>query len=781
MSTNLPSTVFAEPTDSIDLGQITGLIRRRLGTIIFFVVVATAIAVFQVVFATPQFTVRGALYLGSAATSAASNNDANPNFLSDFSTQSDVETQIELITAGTLVQQAILETGLNASITPAGAAPLTYWRWRLFDGGSTDAFTPGPTSLQALYASTPGNYTIVLHGKGTYTLETRGTWLQHGAPVLNGTLGQPASGNGVQLLLEPAASRFDDQPGARYDLSVQPPAALADSVLNGILSVIPGGSVAQPTNIAFLRFEWPNPYQAQHFINQVMQDYIATQLSWKTQSASTTENFVKGQLANVSASLESADQALAAYQSQTGIVDVPQNATTVISQLAQYETQRTTVRLQEEALQQLNDDLAHSAGPLNPYLVSQTNDNVLTSLTSELADADVKMDQLRVQFTDNAEEVKIEGAQIRRLETSIQAVVRNDLRAAEQNLQNLDAVIARFQGEMKQMPAESLKITSLRRSSDVLGQLYVLLMQKQEEAQVSKAATIIDTRIVTRAEMPNDATSPRAAITIVFGAFAGLVLGIALVFAQRAFSGRYESEQEVRAAINLPVYGSVPKLTKTELDMGVFGAEGRNSFSEAFRLLRGRIYRNVTPGVSTLIMIISASKEDGKTTIAANLSKVLADDSKRVLLVDADLHLSRLRRILKTETKPGLTDWLMTGQKPEIEKWPGELFDVLPVGMSLLPGRDRLDDKALAAIIENLRADYEFLVLDCPPLPTVSDGMTLGVFADLILSVISVSHTPKQTLKTHNELIDALQRPHGIIINEVINEYQDESDAYFLG
>jgi Mrp family chromosome partitioning ATPase len=215
--------------------------------------------------------------------------------------------------------------------------------------------------------------------------------------------------------------------------------------------------------------------------------------------------------------------------------------------------------------------------------------------------------------------------------------------------------------------------------------------------------------------------------------------------------------------------------------MGVFGAEGRNSFSEAFRLLRGRIYRNVTPGVSTLIMIISASKEDGKTTIAANLSKVLADDSKRVLLVDADLHLSRLRRILKTETKPGLTDWLMTGQKPEIEKWPGELFDVLPVGMSLLPGRDRLDDKALAAIIENLRADYEFLVLDCPPLPTVSDGMTLGVFADLILSVISVSHTPKQTLKTHNELIDALQRPHGIIINEVINEYQDESDAYFLG
>jgi hypothetical protein len=72
-------------------------------------------------------------------------------------------------------------------------------------------------------------------------------------------------------------------------------------------------------------------------------------------------------------------------------------------------------------------------------------------------------------------------------------------------------------------------------------------------------------------------------------------------------------------------------------------------------------------------------------------------------------------------------------------------------------------------------------VLDCPPLPTVSDGMTLGVFADLILSVISVSHTPKQTLKTHNELIDALQRPHGIIINEVINEYQDESDAYFLG
>ncbi len=783
MASTLPATTFHQPSDAVDLGEVGSLLRRRLGLIAFFVLGMTLCAVLYVMFATPQFTARGALYLGDAPTTGGGgggDDGGGMNLLTAYSNQSDVETQIELITAGTLVQNAVLETGLNTQMTPAGAPPMTFWRWKYRFGAQTSAFLPGPTTLQALYASTPGNYRVVLGKNGTYTLYARSTWFKKPKVVLRGVLGSPASGGGAQMLLEPATANFQGQPGEAYDLKVQSPAALADGLIGGALTVTAGGSVAQPTDIAFLQFRWHDPYQAQTFINQMMQDYIATQLSWKTQAASTTEDFVKTQLAQVSGALSKADQELAAYQSNAGIVDVTDDAQAAINQLGQYETQRSALEIQRVALQQLDDELHKSTGPLNPYLISQTNDQVLASLTSSLSDAEVKLNELLVQYTEGAEQVRIENAEIAKLEDSIKTITRNDLAAANMNLASLDSIIAKFQGKIKAMPAESLKVSSLKRSTDVLGQLYVLLMEKEEQAQVSKAATIINTRIVTPADFPLYATSPRETTTIVFGAFAGLIVGIGLVFGQRALSGKFETEDQIRNSVQLPVFAAVPRQPRTQIAADIFGGDTRNAFSESFRLLRGTVYQLSEQKKAMIILIISACKEDGKTTVSANLAKILADDEQRVALVDGDLHLGRLQALLNLGVSRGLTDWLSTGVRPAMPRWPGQNFSVLPAGLSRRAGREQLNKGMLSKIFSTLSEEFDYIIIDSPPLPTVSDGMTFAAFADLILSVVSVSRTPRRMLKLHNDLIDSMGRPHGIVINEVESRQYDDSDAYFL-
>ena len=782
MATTLPTTAFAQPSETIDLGDVSSLLRRRAGTIGVFVVGATIFAIIHVLLATPQFTAHGAMYLGDAGTAQPPSNVNNLNFLSDFASQSDVNTQIELITAGALVQHAVLETGLNAQVTPANTPPTTYWRWRFLKGGRVDAFAPGPETLQALYATTPGAYRLVLGKAGNYTLSTRGNFFTKPRLVLHGMLGKPASGNGVQMLVEGALPNFKPVPGKEYDLNITSPAALAENLLAGPLSVSAGGSVMQPTKIAFLQFRWYNPYQAQAFVNQMMQDYIATQLSWKTESASTTEDFVTGQLTKVSAALAQADQKLATYQSHTGIVDVPQNAQSMITQLAQYETQRTTLQLQQEALKQLNSEIQNSQGLLNPnpYLISQVSDTVLASLTSNLSDAETKLNQLRVQYTPHSVEVQMQNAEVQRMEESIRSIVHNDLQAATKNLAGLNTIINRLEGEIKRMPAESLRVISLKRSTDVLGQLYVLLMEKEEQARVSKAATIINTRIVTPANTPLFVTSPKAMVNIVFGALAGLVVGAGLVFGQRAMSGRYETEEQIRSAVRLPVYGTVPRQLKSDPGPSMLGKEQRNSFSESFRLLRRSIYRNTTAGKTMVILIISASKDDGKTTIAVNLAKSLADDGKDVVLMDGDLHLSRLHELLKLKSTVGLTDCLETSAELPIQDCPEENFKVLASGSAPLHGKQHFNEKTLAPVFANLSGKFDYVIVDSPPLPTVSDAMIFGSFADLILTVVSVSHTPKRTLNIHNELVETLDRPHGIIINEVEGRVMGEGDAYFM-
>jgi uncharacterized protein involved in exopolysaccharide biosynthesis/Mrp family chromosome partitioning ATPase len=778
VSPNLPATIPSPSYDTIDGRQILQILRRRAGMIAAITAGATICALLQVLFATPQFTVHGTLYLGDTQSGGDQTSGAGLNIMADYSGANDVETQIEQVTAGALVENAVLATGLNAQITPADAPPLTYWRWKFYDGGRMSSFLPGPNTLQALYATTPGNYRLLIGQHNNYELYTEATFLRSGRPLLQGEFGKPASGNGVSMLIQPANSNFQPTPGKAYDLKITSSAELADMLEASALSVIAGGTAVQPTKNAFLEFRWNNPYQAQLFVNRVMQDYIATQLFLKTQSASTTEDFVSDQLKNVRQSLAKADQDLADYQSKTGIIDVPQNAQSVITQLTQYQQQRATLQLQRQSLQQLSDELKTAHGAFDPYLISQTNDTVLTNLTDSLSNEELNLSTMQAQYTDAVHDVKVEQTKVWEIKRAIRETINNDLTAADQNLSNLNQQISLLQRQIKVMPAEALTVISLQRSADVLGQLYILLMQKQEEARLSKAATIISTRIVTPAHMPLAATSPKALVTVLFGALIGLAVSVAMAFGQRAFSGRFESEEQIRLTVRLPVYAAIPRRARKDVSSGIFDAIGYGPFSESFRLLRTSIYRATEAGKPMVILIISATKADGKTTIAANLAKSIADNGRKVVLVDGDLHLSRLRGLQPAATA-GLTDWIMSGVRPDIQKWKDENFWIVGAGTLRFPGREKLGEDSLLAIFSSLRAEFEYVIIDSPPLPTVSDGMTLGIFADLILSVVSVSHTQRRSFSVHNELIDTLDRPHGIIINEVDPEFYGGSDAYF--
>ncbi len=742
----------------MDFAEIGGLLRRRFWVIVLFAMAGTIVALFSVFTAVPQFTATGALYLGDAQSAAGATTDSSGLFSQNFASQSDIETQIELITSKAIVQQALLETGVNARIVPAYATKLRFWRWRVRDHGDVAAFQPGPDALQAQYATVGGAYTVVLGKNSTYSIYPKSGRKKL---ILNGVLGEPASGGGIQLLIKPAGANFQDVPGRVYNLSVTEPGALAESLLGGPITVNAGGSVEQPTKIAFLQFRWFDPYQAEALLNQIMQNFIATQLEWKTQSASTTENFVATQLQKVNESLSSADQNLAEYQAKTGIMEVPLNAQSVVQTMSQYQTQRSAMLLQVFALQELNNDLKQSSGPLNPYLASQANDSVLASLTSGLAASYVKLAALQTQFFNNAVEIQTQEAQIARQESAIRTIAENDLAAAQRNLKQLDSQIAGFQQQIASMPADSLKVISLQRSVDVLGKLYVLLMEKEQEAEVSKAETIVNTRIVTPSAPPNSATSPKAAISVIFGAFAGLVVGIALVFGQHAFSGRYESEDQVRKSVPLPIFAVVPTRARLKSGLRLPGQERGEPFSEAFRLLRGSLYRTQNLGRSMVVLLIASAEGDGTSTMALNLARALAEDGYRTALVAADLYPSQYDHLA--------IDPEINGQQaptaPQYMKM--ALLDLLAVGQSLNADRPTApNEQVLKAVFSVLSTKFDYIVLDSPPLPGVADGMTLGGFANMILSVISLSKTWRRSFATHIQLLSVLDRIHGVIINQ---------------
>jgi capsular exopolysaccharide synthesis family protein len=499
-----------------------------------------------------------------------------------------------------------------------------------------------------------------------------------------------------------------------------------------------------------------------------MRDFISNQLLWKTQSASDTEAFIAGQLDSIKSSLADADQKLAAYQAQTGILDVPQNAGAVISQLSQYEVQRTNLALQQEALQQLSTQISQPHDKLDPYLIGQANDAVLAALAGTLATDEAQMDSLGVNFTGQTAQVQTIAVAVAKLQQSIRSVVNNDLTLATSNLQKMDAMIAQFQAQLKTVPAESLQVVALTRASDVFGQLYVLLMQKEEEAEVSKAATIVDTRIVLPAEVPLGASAPQPVINTVIGAMVGLLAGCGAALGQRTLSGSFQTDDEIRRLVKIPVSGMLPRRRRAEVSAGFFPAASQGPFAEAFRLVRGNVYESSGGKPSNIVLITSASVGDGKTTIAANLAKTLADDGKRVILVDGDMRIGSVQRAIGPAPTPGLSEWLATGRRPPIQRFPDQQFAVLPSG-ALPPNPAELVNRAyFAEILRTLRAEFDYVILDSPPLPVVAEGFSMAKHADMVISVVRTGHTPRRPFVIHNEMLAKLDRPRSIIINGVM-------------
>lgn len=738
-------------------------------------------AVVLMLLVAPRFNARGVLYLGDADSPASAlEGSAASNILGFLSgMHNDIQTQVELISTEEAVERAVLASGLNSPVAREGDAVPSFGRWALFEGKEIDAYAPRPGDVEARFAafSRPGQisgkFLIIVGGGGQFSLYRQKNFLfffpeiDLENPVLTGTLGRPASGGGVRLLLQATDPARPPQKGERFLLRLHSAQDMVEAMLKSknALRVEAGGTTSQQTKVATINFRSNNPYTGVKFVNEVMDGFIAQQLAWKSESASYTEKFLDSQLENVQNLLLQADQNLADYQSQTGLIDLPSNSKALIDRLSDYETQKTALILKGKALEQLSRAMSRSEKSLNPFLISQTDDAVLEKLSSDLADADTKLQQLRAQFTADAPEVKIQTAAVQNVTKAIRTLVANDEDLNRSAIQSLQNTIDLFDGQLRSVPGQALKVVALTRASEVYSQLFILLTQKKEEAQISKVSTITNTRVVERSQLPLKQIFPNVIVFILGGAFLGGFLRSTAMILTLFLSRSFHSEDQIRRLVDLPVYGLVPQHGRGAARVFQSGRQG--VFGEALRLIRGNIYRSTTSNTPRAILMTSAGPGEGKSLIAANLAKSLADDGHRVVVVDCDLRKPTLHEVTKQPQSPGLSDWLTRGARPALRIPEGERFSVLTSGVVPPNPGELFNTPDMEKILNELKKDFEFTIIDTPPFPLVSDCLPLLKGADLVLSVVCVGRTVRKTLDMHNSFLATEKVSHGMVVNMV--------------
>jgi succinoglycan biosynthesis transport protein ExoP len=253
----------------------------------------------------------------------------------------------------------------------------------------------------------------------------------------------------------------------------------------------------------------------------------------------------------------------------------------------------------------------------------------------------------------------------------------------------------------------------------------------------------VSVSVLQPATVPKQATSPNIKLDIALGALAGLALGIAIAVLIEVLDTRVRSERDIQAIIATPIIGGIafdPNAARRPL---IVQDDPHSVRAESFRSLRTNLQFLQVDGGPKTYVVTSSVPHEGKTTTSANLAIVLADSHASVVIVDADLRRPKLAEYMGLEGAVGLTDVIIGRAKlaDAIQPWGDQSLYVLPAGAIPPNPSELLGSAAMALLITELESQFDFVLVDLPPLLPVTDAALVSKLTRGALLVVAAGRT----------------------------------------
>ncbi|MDB4989791.1 MAG: capsular exopolysaccharide family [Myxococcaceae bacterium] len=762
--------------DSLDMSQLWATLRSKLPFIFAFAAVLYALVIIATMFSRMSFRSSGRLYLGELEVKNRA--PASPSEV-DFAGggQGDVGSELEILKSQSFVTQAILDSGLNVTVTPRGWNPPRYWQWLLSRRDPRVIERP-LAEISAAGASIAATREQRF-GARFITPVVYELWSKEGL-LGRGKLGKPLSVKGVDITLLPGLER-GPVAGSEYEVEIQPLTEFTETVLEGLAVVAPKAVAAgEAAKVVTLNYAHSSPHAASNFLRRLMENYLSERQAWKSEDATAAENFVRSQLQSLRQSLDVTGSKLADYRSNTQGVLMDTESKAMIEQMGKYEEQRVLARLQVAGLLDMKRALKDPNPPAEAFMFGEAQDTVLAELSESLTNARRNLRDAEQQFGAAAPQSRQQKGKVDAQLDVIRNYVSNRLARAQGNLASMNNIIGQFESKLKSVPGAELGLAQLERESEVYNRVYSYMLERQQQAAITKASTISKNRILDLPQANYREDAPRLGLRIASG-FLWLLLGAIIVIARRLFAGTFQSENEVqKVAGRLPIFARLPAFPQHDGGnqivvaapfYDVLADDPSAPFVEALRTLRTNIYHWSRFEHGRVLLMTSSQPNDGKTTCALALAAILASDGRRVLVVDADLRKPSHHRLLGTQARHGLRgilsgqcDWPEAVQRVSVTRGS---FDSIAAGT--VTASEVLSSERAARFINSVRSSYDFVLLDGPSYPLVADSLILATVSDCVLSVVRLRNTVRKSAAEHMRRLYQSAPKYGLIVNDTEN------------
>lgn len=548
------------------------------------------------------------------------------------------------------------------------------------------------------------------------------------------------------------------------------------------------------TELIEVRFRARDPQIAANVANDLTSAYIERTFRTRYEATMQASDWLSKQLDDLKKNVEASQQRFTEYQKKSGIIGTDEPHNIFIVQLDELDKQMAAA----EAERILREARFRVAASGNPELIADVAPtSTMAILRAQQADLKDQYAQLASKYGNAYPRVTQVRAQQRQVEVGITTQVKEirdrfekEYQAALKTEQMLSAELEKQKQEAYRMNDAGIQFAILKRDFDSSRDLYEGLMKKLKEAGIVAGLHSTNVDVIDPAEIPVAPAEPRVLLNLVIGLMLGSFSGAGLAFLLESLDATISTPEQGEILANLPVLGVIPHLglngshgheplLKGEEDVPLLLSRPNSHFAEAFRALRTTLLLS-SPGVPPkVIMISSAAPGEGKTTLSVNCAVALAQKGSRVLLVDADMRRSGAQGHLRMQGELGLSSCL-AGSRDACEfikplAVEGRL-DFMPAGRRPPNPVELLDSERMRRLLEQWRNEYDHIVIDTPPLGSLSDALVLSPFADAVLLVARSEQTSRQSLCRAR---DILARVSAHTVGVIINDLNLQSVDYY--
>ena len=554
-----------------------------------------------------------------------------------------------------------------------------------------------------------------------------------------------------------------------------------DSAVNQLMSNT-SVSPIKNTNVVRISAQDSSKQMAADMANSIVAFYREYDIKARSQQASQVIQFIEGQLNPIQEKVNVSMSALAEYKSSAEITDIGEGIKALINNVADLEKEKAELVVKKYQVNSLYNELQRNTSSVSPAALSFLGDPVILAMISRLTTLETTRESFLADYTEKHPQVVALSAEINQLREKTHSSIMNISKSLNTNIKNLSLEIEGFKNQLKKLPAKEKELADLIRNVEVTSRLHKFLMEKRSEANIMYASTLSQTQIIDKAVPPSKPVKPNKRRNIMLAIMVSLFGGVGLAFFIDYMDNTIKSPHDVESRFGLPIFGRIPFVPANKPEFlrtrdlihsnptGLITAESTKSITaESLRSLRTNLQFAVMKNKGKIFHFTSPESAEGKTTIAANLAITLALMGSKTLIIDLDLRKPKIHHIFGISKEPGITNLLTRKATLEAIKRTVDIEHLFIIPSGIIPPNpsELLNQQDLSDFLNERRKDFDYIIIDSPPVLPVTDSQLLGRLADATFLIVEPGKTKYPAVEyAIKQLRNVDVNVAGVIINK---------------